>query len=1752
MLCSSLIFTVGAEEAADSNLTSKAASAAEIVAAIKYDAEDNLFTGVALPTNTVNGWNGENAPQAHVVTDSKSGESYFHYFVDGEFVLKETGDDGKPITDGNEFINYNFTKVSLQKEDGKSEYIVLDYDMAYEKIAGTYKVGETQKNGWALASQVVHRNGSGSGLWGTGHNLASYAGKEMAHVTVVYDYTTNSSYIFVDGVIHSKYANAMSAAGYETYLAGETVVSSEFKIGSNSYDNYKLDNMYVRHIKAADAENTLDDAIKAGDITKWDGNVYVGFVPSVAHTDVAIESIKDINSGVIATTEGNIVSGSSFTNHHPIYSVANSVAGSDAYATVYANADGSVEKKNPGLWFTIDTGKVDKLSVAEGSTAFYVIDLDMSTNGDVLPYIDISPALRRVSDTGGWPFGTSVKAGQYLTSGEWTHITIVGDIANNVLHVFVNGEYKAVSDTVAYKVSELTDPKTQEVNTEIVPQSIRIEFSISSNTTDYLKGMNITIDNICERTYTSADLSGGLAEAVAAKNISSWSGNIVGKAGEKLPTIAVVNGTECGSVDEINAAIIANKSKGIELEFMSAPIAPINFKAEGTINTNGMPIESLVKFDEACSNPIVDGNLYTVTLGWSINYAIKEVTSGTVLDHSQVKYEHSGNILSSINLYNYHNDDERHVSFITNLDTGDVFVNDFPVGNISTASNTYIQIAPAGNKLVYKKGVGQNIVFDFDMAVYDRESEQAAPLNIISRYPTSTGNAGAWGNSSRNVSALFKDVPLGQFAHVTIIVSVDSRMGYYFINNELVYADENIITEQAQWLEALRCFGNSTSDILYDNVCIRDISNAEIETIAAAGDLSKWSSAIYGADYRLPVAPTVATVDGVLYGSVEAVNNALATDDEVAKVVEIKHIPFKGEERTFKIRTAAEVNTNGLDVSLDWNTGIYEFDPNNELYVSTETGLAYASSKLIHTSVDNTHYFTTIDASNCFQTATPVNWYYDSEYENYDVVFYVYGDTIAPLEFNAYVEDGVYFQDQWQEFTVEDGIPVMGDIVEEYPVSSATTGEKNFLYDLVTKEVDFIVTDIKLGAVVNSNIELTVYVNRYETLTTGDVVVLDGVEYVALRFELAPHEIDKMVEATFIITDDEGNEYPQLQRVSFLDYAEDVLSGDYTDADKKVVANLLAYANEASVLFIGEKIAEVTALLETYASYVESAELPEKVDTSDLKSVIRSAALRLNGTPEFVFKVARGFKGTITFTYQGVTGEVKVSRTVDATKSEQLVSLPVDVCDLQADITITAGEVSGIYNLATYAQSLENNDFAVALYNYSAAAKAHKQGLVFVYVITGYDDNNKPITKIYGEYTPGSKIDIPFLHDGLAITWYLGYGEDKEEIDINNYVITESITLSYTEVVNVTPLETVTDKTLESINKSLLKNFDSCNYVTAVKDGEPAEAILLTRNTAWPESTDINAFWTEQVYTLDSSRKVVSISFDYLVLGEVGNHQAPSGESYSQGIFQVKYTDTVVAEQGLIDAYNIVNYGSSVLVEDGAWHTFTYKASKTLEMDSFILKVYKLIGDILITNIDVEYAPLETYNEDGSLNTTVVLKENVESETLTTIVESKIKQLDQAKLAGTDDAVNDAGYFEKEGGTAAYVLGVKDGEYVEALYFNRTKDWTTHDLSTQNSGFSEIRFALDTTKTVESISFDYIINGTVIAGNNGEGVFQVRKTDDAYVDIDEGADTYLEDGEWHTYTWENADELALKNFLFKLSQFNGEFLISNIVITYAE
>ena len=191
--------------------------------------------------------------------------------------------------------------------------------------------------------------------------------------------------------------------------------------------------------------------------------------------------------------------------------------------------------------------------------------------------------------------------------------------------------------------------------------------------------------------------------------------------------------------------------------------------------------------------------------------------------------------------------------------------------------------------------------------------------------------------------------------------------------------------------------------------------------------------------------------------------------------------------------------------------------------------------------------------------------------------------------------------------------------------------------------------------------------------------------------------------------------------------------------------------------------------------------------------------------------------------------------------------------------------------------------------------------------------------------------------------------------------------------------------------------------------------------------------------------------------------------------------------------------------------------------------------------------------------TEVIDVANVQSETLKTIVASKIKQCDQAKPSDNPDDLF------LEGGTPVYVLADKNGETVEALYFSRTVAWTGKETKQL---FTEFRFDVDGTQKATSISFDYKIKGTV--EKNDRFTFKDLEGNafsaDAYVQIKTPAnhplagDNYPElsgtdlilDGEWHIMTYTFAEPLEIINVLVNLYHFQGEMLISNFNVEFEE
>ena len=1370
MLCSSLIFMVGAEEdEATPEFTFEPADTQMTKDAVLYSAEDNLINSFSRQTNSANGWNGAGARQAYIVTNNKTGETYYHeWFEDDAYLLK---DGGEPAgVGGNEYIQFNFEKQSLVYEEGYHEYIIVDVDLAHQPKTVTIWDKTKYVDSAVLKQEVIGRSSAGTS-WSTVQNYKDFGlGNGFKHVTAVYDYTSGTAYIFTNGKLATTYANgALTAAVKNAYLTGTTVEVSEWRIGSNSADEMHMDNAYVRYTKMANAEDTLAAAISSGDLSAWGGNIYdenyvmptpYWFIKSAEHTEVE-DYINKINTttGIALDTSvaGNYYAGNgqstSIGNGVDILGATQTVAEDLTYVTFYAKNDGNIEKKN--VFWQFNTLNAPNVSIKSDSTAYYVVDFDIATHGEALPYIDISVMLRRVSDGSGFPFSPNVDVAPYIDpNSAWNHVTIVGDLGANKCYVYVNGEH-AADLAYAYNSSQISG------NTELSPKGIRVDLGLSAETHAVKAGQNIAFDNFAERVYTKASESNGLDAAVAAGNLNTWANHTNGNAGRMLPVIATVNGVAYSNSTKLATALMSNEK--LNVEYFSLPFAPAVLQATATVKTNGFDVAKLFTLSPSCELLSNEDGVIKTYAPFTENRVAEELAIPGGADVSSVynaiKYNVSGNLFSRYVPISLQKDGKyqptwgsagfRNGELVTNLDTGDVFYREsailLPDGTMADGwvvdangdvvgykeaekgdntfirSNEYVNFYFTSTNLQYEANKNEYIVVDFDFGTDDVIDEVIA-LQIIPR----VSGSGSWA-SDIYLSTL--PIEPGTMAHVTIVFDYSTNNAHIFVDGVFAYtvaegamdgdfsggrtdgskwADRYMKGEKFAVSEFKLASDRKTGTVCFDNMAIRfyDLNKTEdaIGAAVAAGDITTWADSIYNSKYVTSKIPAVASVDGVDYGTVDALNAALAVETGAVKNVYLKH----SFTETIFVKTEATVETNGLTSNFNYETGLYQFHHDNPYYVCTGTDYAYASNRLVmaHEEGSTVYTFETINQHNADAHAIPVVWFYSLDPEQVEVVYYVYGDQIKPLTEDAYIEDGKLYKDDWSYMDQDYNV---GEVAESFPVSSNELSETWYLHSAKAEDASFAASDIKQTANVSANVQFTVYVNASQTLTDGELTVLDGQEYLTYTFDFAPHDFDKNFTVEFLVEDENGKQYVQKQNVSFIDYAEDLLNSS-TDADTKaLVVALLNYANEANKLLQGESVAKADELI---AANTPAAGRPSEVyNTTDLSAVIRSAAMKLNTTPEFVFKVARGFKGTLTFSYTGINGAKNVTKTVDATACEQIVVLDnFDVSDIFEDITIVAtyenGEtVTGKYNLSTYANGLDNPAFANALLAYAQASK---------------------------------------------------------------------------------------------------------------------------------------------------------------------------------------------------------------------------------------------------------------------------------------------------------------------------------------------------------------------------------------------------------------------------------------------------------------
>ena len=908
VLCSSLVFMVGAEESTTHTSTLLAgytASApltkddgAKIIEAIKYPAEDNLLSGAGISsTGGKNGldnieWGNEGGRGSDIITYPNGSTVYREYLVGNATTIGE----GYAI-ECNDYVNYTFAKVDITKVEGQNQYVVVDFDFAYEGTLDN------------IAMQIINRGDVGA--WANPQMLKNFgvSANKFVHITALYNYQDGNTYIFVDGALATTVAGGtLKEAQLANRNEGKSGNTTEFRVGSNSTSTIYLDNLYIRDVKVAEAE----DQLAGNDVNAWSGNIYgadysVPAIPYFAptHSLTAFEN-NEIKNGAdyVSKVEGNLLYGSGTGNQgNSPYLTITKANVADPYLHIFANEDVNYKGASNNLFINATMNPSEAYDViGENVCAYYVIDFDVAAPGNLLPNFDVSVVQRRVSDGAGYPFSDEIYLGNfYKGDDEWAHVTIVGDIANNEAKVFINGVY---AGNGGLAVRNQPDQSSWLANdTQVKANGFRIELTRNNIETIMSKGDSVAFDNLSERVYVNGD--DALTAALADGDLTDWAGYTNGRAGEHLPVIATVNGVSYGSVSELTKACHSNDA--LVVEFLATPYMPISFNANATIYTHGMDIATLVEFSENCYDIVNDNGVYSVKAPKNSNLEQTELFDKNLF-LNEVKAPIDGNLISgSSNIVNYNIEDSRAHYKLTNTITGKSFVLDAFYGDKMTNTNVYVGWSPS-EAIMYEEGVDQHIIFDIDLAFTQFAQVNINPIN------RNSSNGGVWSNGSGYADQSFATAGIGagEFVHLTAVMSTDTKQMKVFINGVYVNTVENAIhhTADAIKLTEIRMFSNSQAFAMYDNVALRTTKSEELTAALAANDIAQWSGNVYVEDYELPELPPVAIVDGVEIATEAELAAALTGAD--TKQVELLH-PFSAH---VIVGCNAVINTNGFENGL--------------------------------------------------------------------------------------------------------------------------------------------------------------------------------------------------------------------------------------------------------------------------------------------------------------------------------------------------------------------------------------------------------------------------------------------------------------------------------------------------------------------------------------------------------------------------------------------------------------------------------------------------------------------------------------------------------------------------------------------------------------------------------------------------------------------------------------------------------------------
>ena len=229
---------------------------------------------------------------------------------------------------------------------------------------------------------------------------------------------------------------------------------------------------------------------------------------------------------------------------------------------------------------------------------FYVIDFDVATESEFADLVLIPVLAHETADSRPKVRldGETIRFKDFLDpSNEWAHVTVIGDIANNKMYLFVNDVLINDNYGVAYN-AELAKENNMDLteyfenNHSTGPLNF-VELRLGFTGKDAESAISTTdttlFKNLAVRVFAQTE-GENINAALENQSLNEWANNKNTTKGEKLPSIIVVDSVGFGNAVLANEFINKNCGSIKEISFRADFETTIYIPAGVILETNGI------------------------------------------------------------------------------------------------------------------------------------------------------------------------------------------------------------------------------------------------------------------------------------------------------------------------------------------------------------------------------------------------------------------------------------------------------------------------------------------------------------------------------------------------------------------------------------------------------------------------------------------------------------------------------------------------------------------------------------------------------------------------------------------------------------------------------------------------------------------------------------------------------------------------------------------------------------------------------------------------------------------------------------------------------------------------------------------------------------------------------------------------------------------------------------------------------------